>query len=423
MLLAAATLALAWSGTGASHLGAPSPDGRFLSGVHPDSGELLLRDLTTGIRRRVGRKTAALEHASYSVFAPDSRQIAFAWLNAERRYELRIASVDSLTERTLFRNDSGGLTQPCAFTPDSKQILTLLVRGPRSSDIAFISTETGAAKIVKHLEGEPPKRLSLSPDGRSISYRNSLLSADGSREEKLLMRAPDLDYAPIFSRDGRAVFILSKDEGLWRASLDDRKPVLVRAGLGRVFLQGITRESQLYFGLRAGAGNVYRATFDSAGAKLTSEPEAIGESEPPASLAAISGNFRANGKELWRSGGETPVAVFPRPITALAVAPDGETVAIAQSTTLTVLSPKGRFESRAAAETISGLTWTRNGMHLITVQNDSLWRWSPSLDSFRRMVKVQGSIGSVTLEPGDTAITFTAGRPKSEVWSMPVDAR
>ncbi len=422
MLFLLAAVVLVWSGPGASHLGAPSPDGRFLSGVHPESGELLLRDLVSGIRRRLGRKTAAQEHAAYSTFSPDSKLIAYTWLNAERRYELRLAPVDSLSERTLFRNEGDGLVQPCAFSPDSKQILAIVIRRPGASDIVFISSETGAVKVIKHLDGEPPKRLSLSPDGRWIAYRNTLLTADGSREERLL-RAPDLDYAPLFSRDGRAVFFLSKDEGLWRVWLDTRKPVLVRAAVGRAFLQGITQEGLLYYGVRAGVGNVYRAKFDAVAAKLASEPEAIGESEPPASLAMVSGRFQARGKELWRTRGDAPVARFPRTITALAVAPDDETVAIAQSTTLTVISTKGRFESRAASETISGLAWTGNGLHLITVQNDSLWRWSPSLDSLRRIVKVQGSIGSVSLAPGDATITFTAGRPRSEVLSIPVDAR
>ena len=421
MLLPA--LVLTWSGTGASHLGAPSPDGSFLSGVHPESGELLLRDRASGILRRLGHKTAPHEHASHSVFSPDSKLIAYTWLNAGRRYEIRVAPVESLTERTVFQNEGDGLAQPCAFSPDAKQILALLVRGPRASDIALISAETGVVKIVKRLDGDPPRRLDLSPDGRWISYRNSLLAADGSREERLLPGPPEADLSPVFSRDGRSVFVLSKDEGLWRVRLADRQAVLVRAAIGHAFLQAVVQDGRLYFGLRAGAGNVYRAKFDAAAGKLASEPEAIGESEPRSGLAVVSGAFHAHGKELWRDGAEAALATFPRPITALAVAPDGETVAVAQATTLTVISPKGRVESRAASETISGLAWTRDARHLVTVQNDSLWWWSASLEDFRRIVKTPASIGSMSLAPGDTAILFTEGRPRSEVWSLATDPR
>jgi hypothetical protein len=115
-----AALVLAWSGPGASHLGAPSPDGRFLSGIHPESGELLIRDLTSGIQRRLGHKAAMQEHASYSVFSPDSKFIAYGWLNADRRYELRVADLDSLTEQTVFRINGDGMVRPSAFTPDFK---------------------------------------------------------------------------------------------------------------------------------------------------------------------------------------------------------------------------------------------------------------------------------------------------------------
>lgn len=425
LLFAAAAAVLVWSGPGASYLGAPSPDGRFLTGIQPESGELLIRDSESGILRRLGRKTAPQERAGYSVFSPDSSLVAYAWLNAEGRHELRVAAVDTLVERTLLVRDGGGGVQPWGFTPDAKQILVLIVRGPQVSDIAFVSTGTGVVRILKRLKGVPPVRLALSPDGRYIAYQNTLFTADGSWEEQLVPRdGVEADLSPLFSPGGRSFFFVSRDGTLWQAALESRdKPTLLQSGIGRAFLLGASRDGRIFLGLRAGVGNVFRASFDPAEGKLTSEPEAIGESEPQTALAVVAGAFQARGKELWRSGGDAPVAVFPRDITALAVARDSETLAVAQATTLTVLSPKGRVESRAASETISGLVWTADGSHLVAVQNDSLWWWTASLDSFRRLVKVQGAIGSVRLEPGDSAITFTAGRPRSEVWSIAVDAR
>ena len=133
--------------------------------------------------------------------------------------------------------------------------------------------------------------------------------------------------------------------------------------------------------------------------------------------------FFPRGKELWRANGDAPLATFPRAITALAVAPDGETVAVAQTTTLTLISPKGRQESRAASETISGLVWANDGRHLITVQNDSLWWWNTALEMGSRLGKAQGNIGTVSLGPRGATLEFTAGRPRAEVWSIALDAR
>jgi len=369
----------------------------------------------------LGRRVAPHEHALFSAFSPDSKWISYSWLNAERRYELRIASVETLAERTILVNEGDGQVQPCAFTPESKQILTILIRRG-APEISFVDVEAGAVKTAKRLSGPPPKRLDLSPDGRWIAYGNRLLAADGSSERQLVQGLDD-DLMPVFSPDGRAVFVLGKEGGLWRVGLDDGKPVRIQEGIGRAHLQGVTRTGLLYFGRLVGTGNVYRAGFDAVAGKLTTDVEAVGESEPQAALAMVAGRYRARGKELWREGGEAPVATFPRAITAVAVARDGETVAVAQVTTLTVLSPKGRWESRAASETISGLAWTADGRHLIAVQNDSLWWWSASLEEFRRLLKVSGGIGSVSLEPGDRTILFTAGRARSEVWSLPVALR
>jgi hypothetical protein len=392
-----------------------------VSGVHPDSGELLLRDLESGIRRRLGRRSAANEHALFSVFSRDSKWVAYGWLNSAGRHELRVAPVETLAERIVFTNEGDGPVQPCAFTSDGKQVLALLVKAG-AAHIAFISTATGEARIVKRLDGPAPRRLDLSPDGRWIAYRDKLMTSDGAREEPLAKGFAG-DLSPVFSHDGSEVYFLAKDFGLWRAVLADRKPRLIRAGVGRAYLQGATEDGLLFVGLLAGTGNVFRAGFDAAGGRLMTEPEPIGESEPKSGLAVVAGDYQARGNELWSKASESRVATFPRPITALAVTHDGETVAVAQSTTLTVISPRGRVESRAASETISGLAWTADSRHLITVQNDSLWWWSATLEDFRRIVKVSGSIGSVTLESGDTAILFTAGQARSEVWSIVVNER
>src|SRR5262249_48877494 len=155
----------------------------------------------------------------------------------------------------------------------------------------------------------------LSPDGGSIVYRNTLLSVDDMSERKLV-NGLDGDLSPLFSRDGRSVFLIARDEGLWRAGIDDRKPVLIQPGVGPALLQGVTRDGLLYIGRQLGTGNVFRVTFDAANGKITSEPEAIGQTEPQSGLAVVSEHFEARGKELWRTGGDAPVAVFPRDITA-----------------------------------------------------------------------------------------------------------
>ena len=58
-------------------------DGRYLAGTDWDTGDLLVRDLTTREERRPvrGRRTAGglLDFAEDPAFSPDMSQIAYSW--------------------------------------------------------------------------------------------------------------------------------------------------------------------------------------------------------------------------------------------------------------------------------------------------------------------------------------------------------
>ena len=71
-----------------------SPDGRYLSFVNGKNGNLAIWDLTTGESRDLtddGRWEASPRHAGHPIWSPDSKQIAYGWLNKGTN-ELRIRS-------------------------------------------------------------------------------------------------------------------------------------------------------------------------------------------------------------------------------------------------------------------------------------------------------------------------------------------
>jgi hypothetical protein len=84
-----------WSGTGVDGGGAPSPDGRYLTFTDWETGDLAIRDLTTGTNRHLtntGGWVASGDFASQSVPSPDGRQVAYAWfVEKESKNELRVA--------------------------------------------------------------------------------------------------------------------------------------------------------------------------------------------------------------------------------------------------------------------------------------------------------------------------------------------
>ncbi len=124
-----------WAGAATDVLGAPSPDGRYVSVVDPESGDLAVREVGTGKVRRLtsnDREQDEGQFAYFSVISPDNKWVAYAWFNDEKFYELRVVAMSGsgevATPRVLYRNQEAGFVQPCAWSPDGKRILTLFFR-------------------------------------------------------------------------------------------------------------------------------------------------------------------------------------------------------------------------------------------------------------------------------------------------------
>jgi Tol biopolymer transport system component len=276
-----------WQGPEVNTLGAPSRDGRWLSYVDSSSGDLAVRDLKSGAERFVTRKDPSTqdgEFAYFSVISHDGAKAAFAWFNGEGFYDLRLAEIPAEGEvpkppRVLYRNREAGFVQPCAFSPDGKQILTLLFRRDNISQIALVSAEDGSTRTLKSLNWVYPKRMDFSPDGRWIVYDNLsadeaeerdifVLAVDGGSETRLL-EGPANDLFPLWSPDGREILFSSDrsgSTGVWAVAVEKGRaagePRLLRDGLGRPLPLGLTAAGDLYYGLRTGRTDVYVTAFD-----------------------------------------------------------------------------------------------------------------------------------------------------------------
>ena len=107
--------------------GTLSPDGRYLSFIDWETGDLAVRDLTTGENRRLTNKGSyfsSIEYAEYSTVSPDAKQVAYAWYNKDKFYDLRIIGIDGSKPRVLYRNEEV-YVHPFAWSPDGKYVLTL----------------------------------------------------------------------------------------------------------------------------------------------------------------------------------------------------------------------------------------------------------------------------------------------------------
>ena len=111
--------------------GTPSPDGRYISGVDWDTGDIAVRDLESGEIRRLTKKGTwvenPVEYGLLSAFSPDGRQVAFTWLNWRADNpngpgELRLASLDAdpPDPRILYRSEEVEYVYADGWSPDGR---------------------------------------------------------------------------------------------------------------------------------------------------------------------------------------------------------------------------------------------------------------------------------------------------------------
>jgi Tol biopolymer transport system component len=264
-----------WSGPQVTLLGSPSRDGRWVSYADPVSGALAIRSLADGAIRTIAtRPEGSREFAHFSVFSRDGAGIAYAWFNAQGFYELRVARVsESAAPAIAYRNEAAGFVQPCSWTPDNRNVLTLLFRRDNISQIALIPAAGGTPRVLRSLNWVYPKRMEISPDGRWIVYDNFvaegkpertifLLAADGSAERRLV-DAPGNYLFPMWSANGQRVLFAGESDGqmeLWamdvEAGTPHGAPYRVSGALGRILPLGISNSDEVFYGVRTGVQDI-----------------------------------------------------------------------------------------------------------------------------------------------------------------------
>ncbi len=275
-----------WAGPDVHVMGSLSPDGRFLSCVDGTTGDIALRDLTTGKMRRLTNGGSRPEIKA-SAMSRDGKEVAYNWPSKVGWYpELRVVRVDGSAPRVLY-NKNGKFASPQDWSPDGKYILTELYIDPMIFQIAVISTVDGSARVLKTLDWSPTK-IKFSPDGRYIAYDLQqhasgnrdifLLASDGSREIRLIEHPGD-DQLLGWTPDGNHILFASDRSGTmsaWMIRVTDGKPQgspdLVKSDIGQIIPIGFTPAGSFYYGLAIGTGDVYTSEFDPATGRVLTEP-------------------------------------------------------------------------------------------------------------------------------------------------------
>jgi len=283
-----------WADADGNLEGATSPDGRYLSYVDWDTGDLAVYEIATGKKRRLTNKgtwNESKEFAEFSKWSPDSRQIVYDWYNKDDFIELRIVGLDGSRSRVLYRNEEVEWAQVYDWSPDGEQILACFSRKGGSKQIVLISIADGSERILKTLDSKWPGKISFSPDGCYIVYdlpskKDSLssdifvLSIDENREVPLIEH-PASDRVLGWAPDGKHILFVSDRTGspdIWVIGVTDGNaqgvPKLVKRGEGPFSPVGLgfTRDGSFYYGHRQNRTDVYIAEIDPVTGKIIASP-------------------------------------------------------------------------------------------------------------------------------------------------------
>jgi Tol biopolymer transport system component len=284
-----------WAGPEVDIDGAVSPDGRYLSFVDWRTGDVAIRDLTSGTNRRLtdkGSLAQPLEFALFLKWAPDSRRIVYQWGTEEGRYELRVLDIENPTPRVLYRarNFKEEYIHPFDWSPDGKSILmgTYRIEDMRPTwvirQVNLISVADGSAKTLKtqiddHSEKPKPWGFVFSPDGKYIAYDVSMENRDDNRdifllsveggEEVPLVEHPARDTVIGWMPGGEGLLFGSDRTGtndMWFIRIAEGKPLgspqLIKPSIGNIYPLGTTSKGALYYGLSGYMNDVYEVGID-----------------------------------------------------------------------------------------------------------------------------------------------------------------
>jgi len=268
-------------------LGAVSPDGRYVSIVDWETGDLAIRDLTTGKKQRLTEQKNEEGYAVYSTWSPDGKKIVYDWWHGNSFVDLRIIGVEEKKPHTVFKNEEIEYAWPLDWFPDGEHILIALSEGGIENQRAVLSLSDKTTKIIP-LESEG--NAYISPDGRYIAYGMSqeenvaesdiYLYSIEEGKESLLIEHPANEEILGWSPDGRWILFQSSRLGskdAWILPVSNGKtqgnPRLVKRGIEDIASMGFSQDGSFYYMSSKHMEDIYKASLNPETGEIQNPPE------------------------------------------------------------------------------------------------------------------------------------------------------
>jgi Tol biopolymer transport system component len=279
-----------WSGVEPDFYAAhPSPDGRYVSDIDWDSGDLAVIDLVDGELEKVGAKNggwATTDWAESSVFSPDGSTMAYVWWNDglgddsdSEGYSLRTVVRGGGEPEVLVPVGVADYYLLDEWSPDGAYILgrTWQWRGSDATDVLVrIRVSDGEIEQVAGFDNGDLINASFSPDATHVAF--TLDTAEGARDvyvtstaggdARIVLGGQADDLLLGWMPDGSGLMFYSDrgaTRGIWALPLDSNlrpgQPRLLKPDVWRLEPLGFSRDAYMY-GVTIESRQVYTGAID-----------------------------------------------------------------------------------------------------------------------------------------------------------------
>ena len=265
-----------------SFYGNVSPDGKYLSYVEWETGNIAVHNLETGKNRLItneGTWKKPTKFGDISVWSPDGKFLAYYWINNGENNQLRVQNLETGEDRTLIQSSENKCPRPMEWTSDGKYLVaTTTSDNFQTNTLQLVSVKDGSVKIIKMLGDQCAcGGASISPDGKYIVVSSGneidkrdihILSVDGTLNSELIS-FPGADWAPKWTPDGQKVIFASNLSGspaLWTVKVKDGQkvdePALIYEGIPDIYTSlRFTNDGKFLFLSEARYSIVFLATI------------------------------------------------------------------------------------------------------------------------------------------------------------------
>ena len=274
--------------------GAVSPDGKYLSYVDWDTGDLALYEIAIGKKRRLTNKGSwekSPSYCEYSRWFPDSKRIIYLWYNEEEgNAELRTINIDNPEPETLIKDKEMEWAEIYECSQDGKYVLACLDRKSDEGILTLISLNDGSERALR----SNYTNAAFSNDQRHVIYDLPQKDDKGNKDiyimdldtknETKLIEHPGDDRLVGRVPNGNDILFISDRTGtpdFWRVKIENGKilgePVLVKSNRGPYAPQGLgfTNDGAFYYGQQRNDINIYETEIEPTTGEIITAPKRI----------------------------------------------------------------------------------------------------------------------------------------------------